>query len=118
MVARTGTQYPHILVDDVIVMPNHLHGIVLINHRNDGKESPQPVPPLGAMVGWFKAMTTNEYIRNVRDSGWAPFRGRLWQRNYFERIVRSERAHERLLAYISANPSRWPFDQEHPERDR
>ena len=47
------------------------------------------------------------YIRGVRDGGWPAFDRRLWQRDYYERIVREEAALERIRAYIAANPARW-----------
>ncbi|MBA2277000.1 MAG: transposase [Chloroflexia bacterium] len=111
---RLPSRYARIEVDAVVVMPNHVHGIIMVNHDDDWRGEPRPV--LGDIVGWFKTMTTNEYIRGVRERGWEPFPGRLWQRNYYEYIIRNERAHERIRAYIAANPSRWPFDEENPGR--
>jgi hypothetical protein len=45
---------------------------------------------LPAIVQWFKTMTTNEYLRGVKTSGWAPFQGQLWQRNYYAHVIRDE----------------------------
>lgn len=111
-------KYTHGLVDDVIVMPNHLRGVILINDYSTEPDPPQAEASLGAIVGWFKTMTTNAYIRQVRESAWQPFHLRLWQRNYFEHIIRSERAHHRLRTYIATNPARRSFDQEHPLHQR
>ena len=63
--------------------------------------------PLGAVVQWFKTMTTNEYIRGVKNLGWKPFNGKLWQRNYYERIVRNKKAHQNISNYIRNNPAKW-----------
>jgi putative transposase len=68
--------------------------------------------PLPTIVQWFKTMTTNEYIRMVKHAGWTPFRGRLWQRNYYEHIIRNERALERIRDYILTNPLHWHLDRE------
>ncbi len=68
------------------------------------------------VMQWFKTMTTNEYIRGVKASGWVPFNGRLWQRSYYERIIRSERALQRIHAYILENPLRWSAEAENPDR--
>jgi REP element-mobilizing transposase RayT len=57
-------------------------------------------------------MTTNEYIRGVRNHGWPAFRGRLWQRNYYEQIIRDEDSLNRVRAYVSANPARWLTDRD------
>ena len=57
-------------------------------------------------------MTTNAYIRGVKQNGWQPFPGKLWQRNYWERIVRDENELNRIREYIINNPSNW-HDDEH-----
>jgi hypothetical protein len=61
-------------------------------------------------------MTTNEYIRGVKQLGWPPFPGKLWQRNYYEHIIRNREAMERIRAYIQTNPQRWDLDHENPHR--
>jgi REP element-mobilizing transposase RayT len=71
--------------------------------------------PLSTIVQWFKAMTTNEYLRGVKTSGWTPFQGRLWQRNYYEHIIRDGESLNRIRQYIADNPTRWEFDPENPE---
>lgn len=71
---------------------------------------------LGAIVGAFKSITTGEYARGVHNLGWPPFPGRLWQRNYYERVVRSEAELEAIRAYIARNPARWLHDQDNPGR--
>ena len=70
--------------------------------------------PLRRVVQWFKTMSTNEYIRGVRLHRWAPFPGRLWQRNYWEHIVRDETELNRIREYIATNPVRWEMDKLHP----
>ena len=58
---------------------------------SDGSGQPHGVAPaLGDVVGWYKTMTTNEYIRHVKHDNWKAFTGRLWQRNYFEHIIRND----------------------------
>jgi REP element-mobilizing transposase RayT len=52
---------------------------------------------LGDVVGAFKSITTNEYIRGVKTLGWISFPGRLWQRNYYEHIVRDGASLDRIL---------------------
>jgi hypothetical protein len=66
------------------------------------------------MIGWFKMMTTNEYIRGVKTLGWPAFPGRFWQRNYYEHIVRSEEELKRIREYIVTNPAKWAYDRENP----
>ena len=52
--------------------------------------------PLHRVVQWFKTMTTNEYIRGVKNNHWSPFDGKLWQRNYYEHIIRDENSYDRI----------------------
>ncbi len=59
-------------------------------------------------------MTTNEYIRGVKQHGWTPFPGKLWQRNYYEHIVRNENEMVRIREYIRNNPAQWATDRENP----
>jgi putative transposase len=67
--------------------------------------------PIYKMVQWFKTMTTNEYIRNVKQNHWEPFDGRLWQRNYYEQIVRDKNSLSRIREYIIDNPYQWQQDR-------
>jgi REP element-mobilizing transposase RayT len=66
--------------------------------------------PLHRVVQWFKTMTTNEYIRGVKTLGWTPFGGKLWQRNYWEHIIRNENEYNRIAEYINNNPQNWDND--------
>jgi putative transposase len=80
---------------------------------------PGPPPPiLGDIVGALKSKTTDLYIHAVKHSGWPPFRGRLWQRNYHEHVIRSERSLNRIRQYILDNPANWASDLEHPDAER
>ena len=77
-------------------------------------DSPQQRPnaPLSQMIQWFKTMTTNEYIRGVKNLGWKPFNGKVWQRDYYEHIIRNSSAADRIARYIEFNPARWNEDKE------
>lgn len=69
--------------------------------------------PLSAVIQWFKTMSTNEYIRNVKTTDWPPFDRKLWQRNYYEHIVRSDDELNRIQYYIINNPIVWNRDPEY-----
>lgn len=56
-------------------------------------------------------MTTNEYIRGVKTLGWQPFDGKLWQRNYYEHIIRNEKSYHTISQYIINNPAKWTDDK-------
>ena len=66
---------------------------------------------VGDIVGAFKSITTVAYIRGVKESGWASFDRRLWQRNYYEHIIRNEAAYTRIANYIINNPANWEDDK-------
>ena len=59
-------------------------------------------------------MTTNDYIRNIKQNAWHPFDKRLWQRNYYEHIVRNENELNRIRRYIYDNPLKWDLDKDYP----
>jgi len=86
-----------------IIMPNHLHSIVEIQEENDIS--------LGEFVGAFKSLSTNAYIQGVKEQGWVIFEKRLWQRNYYEHVIRDETSYSALSDYIENNPLRWDIDR-------
>ena len=100
-------KYADIKIDEYVIMPNHCHGIINI-------VSPVSAAPIHKMVQWFKTMTTNEYIRNVKQNRWKPFNGTLWQRNYYEHIIRNETALQHIREYIVNNSYQWPQDELFP----
>lgn len=114
---------------EFVIMPNHFHGILEFTRdlpnssliidesiadapNNNNIEDIDPT--LSQVMQWFKTMTTNEYIRGVKQSRWEPFDRRLWQRSYFEHIIRNDEDYERICLYIQSNPQQWDMDQENP----
>ena len=110
-----SNKFPHVELGTEIVMPNHFHGIIFIvgaDPRVRPDNTITELPPLSQIIQWFKTMTTNEYIRGVKQSDWQPFKGKLWQRNYYEHIIRNEKELQQKINYIFNNPSRWDEDME------
>lgn len=70
--------------------------------------------PLSKIIQWFETMSTNEYIRNVKQNNWEPFYKKLWQRNYYERIIRNENELNVIRQYIINNPLNWQADNDNP----
>ena len=66
--------------------------------------------PLSSVVRWFKTMSTNEYIHGVKQFGWMPFDRKLWQRNYYEHIIRDDASLQNIAFYIENNPANWQED--------
>jgi REP element-mobilizing transposase RayT len=124
--AELSHKFPNVEIDEFIVMPNHFHGIVVLIEQDHVGADPRVRPgggthagvPLHTVVQWFKTMTTNEYIREVKQSGWRPFPGKLWQRNYYEHIIRDEIEWNLIRNYIINNPMNWENDREFNEDAR
>ena len=68
-------------------------------------------PTVGDVVGAFKSLSTNDYIRNVKQNNWQPFNKKLWQRNYYEHIIRDEKTYYQISEYIQTNPLKWQDDK-------
>jgi REP-associated tyrosine transposase len=131
---RLGEKFVHVDLDEHVTMPNHFHGIIVIVDRRrgapvyapscdetDAVRLPEKRIPLGEIVQWFKTMTTNEFIRGVKESGWPRFDRKLWQRDYFEHVIRDEKSLNNIRRYIRANPLMWPHDRDnlqsvHPDK--
>ncbi|HOZ38151.1 MAG TPA: hypothetical protein PLH64_05305 [Anaerolineaceae bacterium] len=117
--------YPGINVELFVVMPNHIHALLIISEvvagpracqSNDGKlrgvDPTKKQLSLSEIVHRIKSLTTHEYMIGVRDKGWSQFEKRLWQRNYYEHVIRNERDYQAIYEYILANPMNWEKDEE------
>jgi len=108
-------QYEYVELGEWVVMPNHFHGILVIHADGRGGSRSAPTPtkrkPLGGLIGAFKTVSTKQ-INLLRDT-----EGQVvWQRNYYEHIIRDEREWENIHRYIESNPSMWAEDEENPNR--
>lgn len=108
--------FPHAQIEAFIIMPNHIHAIIRLHESPRRPSSDKQRPTLGRIVQWFKTMTTNAYIRGVRTRDWPQFDSRLWQRDYFERVLRNEDELLRVSQYIRMNPAWWDHDPHNPKR--
>ena len=119
---------------EMIIMPNHFHCIIknvgadlcvcpdkslrdlriLGDQRILGEHTGSP---LHRLVQWFKTMTTNEYIRGVKNNNWQRFDGKLWQLNYWEQIIRNEKSYQTISEYVANNPDKWNEDKLNPSKN-
>ena len=104
-------RFINIKLHEFIVMPNHFHGILEIVQVNASTETAANNKTVGDITGAFKSITTVEYSRGVKNMHWKPFDKKLWQRDYFEHIIRNEEAFDRIANYIINNPSKWHDDR-------
>ena len=108
-------QYLNATVDEWIVMPNHFHGIIVIADsacRGGSRTAPTNVinrKPLGRLIGAFKTVSTKR-INAIRGTPGLP----IWQRNYYEHIIRDDDELHCIRQYIADNPKQWDMDRENP----
>ena len=105
-------------LDSFVVMPNHIHGIIIINDTGNDKRnvgangrSPLRMKPksLSSFIAGFKSIVTKTINQN-RNTPSMP----LWQRNYFERVIRNENELHAIRQYIINNPLQWDMDENNP----
>jgi len=128
-IINNANKFSDIKINEYVIMPDHIHAIIEIDRTRRGRPACLPnsqqclpfcgdclpnsqrcLPPaveLGTVMQWFKTMTTNEYANNVKTLGWQPFDKKLWQRNYYEHIIRNEIEYARIAEYIRNNPILW-----------
>lgn len=123
---RTPEIRPHIELDAYVVMPNHVHGIVVINTDEktftERRERPgvyqyaptkdsirSPSQTIGAVVRGFKSSVTAR-VNSLRGTPGTP----VWQRNYYEHTIRNDGDVTRIRDYIAANPASWTDDENNP----
>ena len=92
-------------------MPNHFHGIIVINASP--RADTRPAPTIGDIISAFKSKTTHEYISSVRNGSFPPFNKRIWQRSYYEHVIRNDTDYQTKWQYIDDNPARWTEDEYH-----
>ncbi len=109
------THFENVRLGVFVVMPNNIHGIIMIN--NIGVQNFEPpqnrfqhiIPKsLGSIIRTYKSALTSW----CKNNGFASFR---WQRNYYEHIIRNEEELNRIREYIQNNPLKWELDRENPE---
>jgi putative transposase len=107
--------YDYAELDECVIMPNHLHGIIIIslNRRGGSRTAPTgefKVKQLGRLIGAFKTVSTKQMNLISKTSG-VPF----WQRNFYEHVIRDDHSLNRIRDYIVTNPLRWDLDRENPQ---
>ena len=116
-------RYAAVDLDAWIVMPNHLHGVILFsegagNGLGLGGSRTAPTKeetrkPLGRVIGAFKTVSTKR-INELRSTPTVP----VWQRNYYEHVIRNDNDLARIREYIADNPAGWADDESNPANIR
>lgn len=117
---KTAEIRQEIGLDAWVIMPNHLHGVVVINGRGTARRAPtteqfgKPVAgSIPTIIRSFKSAATKR-INEFRHTPGVP----VWQRNYYEHIIRDETALARIREYIANNSQQWALDRENPANIR
>ncbi len=113
--------YKGIEIDIFQIMPNHIHGIIIINHTSnivqiDPSVCPQTVDAcsslsLSDITQRFKTMTTKQYTDGVKQKGWKSYNKKLWQRSFYDHILRDNESLNNVRKYITENPLKWDSDE-------
>lgn len=130
-------RFPNFELDVFQIMPNHMHGIVVLiepvgagftpaqNNNNRATARVAPTKTVGDIVGAYKSLVANECLKifklnwkmknpvgvNRAGASPAPTMGKLWQRNYYEHIIRNEQSYQTISNYIINNPANWASDK-------
>ena len=130
-------RFMHVELDEFIVMPNHLHGILIINDWNEGHPQGVPVraglapalglvhpsdevfayegcaPKLGDIIGAYKSLVANDCLKSFKSRHQTM--GKIWHRNYYEHIITTDHEYEQIAEYIYFNPQNWQSDSEYSQ---
>ena len=97
-IVEIENKYENVTVDCYVVMEDHVHLILFITEGNQIS--------LSEIMKWFKTMTTNEYISGVRDRVYEPFEKKLWQRSFYDHIIRNDEDLKEKREYVMNNPAK------------
>ena len=119
----TPQRFADIELDEFVVMPNHIHGIfVNVGAPLAGAQSPgaqsvknrataRVAPTVGGIIGAYKSLCVHHGLKWIKQNEPNRILGKMWQRNYWEHIVRNEPELNRIREYIHNNPAQWELDK-------
>ncbi len=106
--------FPNVELGAYVVMPNHVHGIIIINdgrgtiYRAPTEQFQKPVTgSIPTIIRTYKASVTRRIQKELNETA-------VWQRNYYEHIIRNDEEHNRIHLYIESNIDNWVNDEENP----
>lgn len=107
-IAQLHHKFEGISIDQYVIMPDHLHFIINIKERCPGGSVPD-------IMRFMKTMTTNEYIRGVKQGILQPFNKKLWQKSYYDHIIRNQQDYNEIWEHIENNPDKWMLMYNRPQ---
>ncbi|MBT3278945.1 MAG: hypothetical protein HN909_05780 [Phycisphaerales bacterium] len=114
------SHFPHVRLDSFVVMPNHLHGILFLDDSCQEPPLPPNVPPVWPPETKTPSRTIGSIVRGFKIgvTKWAKQHTSIqaiWQRDYFDRVLRDQEELVRARNYIANNPLQWAIDKDNPE---
>jgi REP element-mobilizing transposase RayT len=103
-------RYDNVGLDKFIIMPNHLHGIILINKK---RVETSATPTIGQIIRSFNSISAREYLLYIKNNQ-INASVKIWQRSFYDRIIRGEESLKKIREYILNNPINWKDDPENP----
>ena len=101
-IKNINMKYSCVTVSEYVIMPNHVHLLLFIDNNGTGN----PSPTVGNIIGWFKYNTTKSVNEEYKSAG-----NKLWQRSYYDHIIRDKKDYDEKLNYILSNPLKWLDDE-------
>lgn len=99
MIGQIPVKYPDVVVDKYVIMPDHIHMLLRID-RTIGTGDPSPT--LGNIIGWYKYQVTKQVNDLTGNAG-----GRIFQRSYYDHVIRNQHDYNEIWQYIENNPKKW-----------
>lgn len=103
---KTINEYPNVYSPKYVIMPNHFHAIIVIDRADM-----ESAPTVSEVIQSFKRQTTIEYIKLVKTGVLPPFDKAIWQRSFYDHIIRNENDYNEIWQYIDHNPQQWKEDK-------
>ncbi len=113
----SATMRPHLVLDEFVIMPNHLHAIVGLAKEDPSARSAalrtsrdRAPASISSFIAGFKAATTRRIREHLRNPHF-----QVWQPRFHDHVIRDDRDFDEIREYIHNNPVQWEFDQENPD---
>ena len=99
--------YERITVDKYVIMPNHIHAVIVIGC--DGTQRSSPSPTLSTVIGGYKSGVARKIHESCPELA-------VWQKSFYDSIIRNDKAYQEIIRYIDDNPIKWQSDELYPAR--
>lgn len=106
-IKHISNKFKNITVEKYVIMPNHVHILLSVN-QGDGRGNPSPT--INSVIGWLKYNSTKEI--NLKSN---IFNKKIFQRSFYDHVVRNEKDYIEILEYIINNPLKWQLDKYYQE---